>query len=235
MRACTVCHSAIFNTKEHPFCPRWGNTITTNNNNNSFIDVTEQSNILICYRLALFPRLSQIFRECGRNSAAWLQRLQSWRWILMNTGTLWIALLCTAPPFWTALARLQSLLEFQLTSCVILWSFCIHRLVIDTLKDVDASRKCFRLVGGVLVERTVKEVLPALESNKEQVIIMVNMISAVPMRKTDLREPVLHKEQITYSSCYEKLHIFFTYTFYLWIAITGCFFLLTYFITVALA
>ena len=45
--------------------------------------------------------------------------------------------------------------------------FC--SLVIETLKDVDASRKCFRLVGGVLVERTVKEVLPALESNKEQV------------------------------------------------------------------
>ena len=42
-------------------------------------------------------------------------------------------------------------------------------LVIETLKDVDPTRKCFRLVGGVLVERTVKEVLPALESNKEQV------------------------------------------------------------------
>ena len=42
-------------------------------------------------------------------------------------------------------------------------------LVIDTLKEVDPSRKCFRLVGGVLVERTVKEVLPALETNKEQV------------------------------------------------------------------
>ncbi|KAG5261103.1 hypothetical protein AALO_G00300070 [Alosa alosa] len=44
-----------------------------------------------------------------------------------------------------------------------------HSLVIDTLKDVDPSRKCFRLMGGVLVERTVKEVLPALENNKEQI------------------------------------------------------------------
>ncbi|KAG9346655.1 hypothetical protein JZ751_006966 [Albula glossodonta] len=43
-----------------------------------------------------------------------------------------------------------------------------HSLVIDTLREVDPSRKCYRLVGGVLVERTVKEVLPALESNKEQ-------------------------------------------------------------------
>lgn len=62
------------------------------------------------------------------------------------------------------------------------WYFFIFifRLVIDTLKDVDASRKCFRLVGGVLVERTVKEVLPALESNKEQVIIN-DITSAVTM------------------------------------------------------
>ncbi|XP_078527493.1 prefoldin subunit 2 [Lissotriton helveticus] len=43
-----------------------------------------------------------------------------------------------------------------------------HSLVIDTLKEVDPSRKCYRMVGGVLVERTVKEVLPALESNKDQ-------------------------------------------------------------------
>lgn len=50
-------------------------------------------------------------------------------------------------------------------------SLPLHSLVIDTLKEVDPSRKCFRLVGGVLVERTVKEVLPALENNKEQVRI----------------------------------------------------------------
>lgn len=41
--------------------------------------------------------------------------------------------------------------------------------MIDTLKEVDETRKCYRMVGGVLVERTVKEVLPALENNKEQV------------------------------------------------------------------
>ncbi|KAM7138291.1 death effector domain-containing protein isoform 3-T3 [Macrochelys suwanniensis] len=44
-----------------------------------------------------------------------------------------------------------------------------HSLVIDTLREVDPTRKCYRMVGGVLVERTVKEVLPALESNKEQI------------------------------------------------------------------
>ncbi|XP_063700618.1 probable prefoldin subunit 2 [Culicoides brevitarsis] len=43
-----------------------------------------------------------------------------------------------------------------------------HKTVIDTLKTVDPSRKCFRLIGGVLVEQTVKEVLPQLESNRDK-------------------------------------------------------------------
>ena len=46
--------------------------------------------------------------------------------------------------------------------------FCL-RIVIDTLKEVDGDRKCFRMVGGLLCERTVKEVLPILVSNQEQV------------------------------------------------------------------
>ena len=42
-------------------------------------------------------------------------------------------------------------------------------MVIDALKGVESERRCFRMIGGVLVERTVKDVLPALENNKEQV------------------------------------------------------------------
>ncbi|KAL4709582.1 hypothetical protein ACJJTC_007313 [Scirpophaga incertulas] len=44
-----------------------------------------------------------------------------------------------------------------------------HKIVIETLKGVDMSRKCFRLIGGVLVERTVADVLPELEMNSERV------------------------------------------------------------------
>ena len=42
-----------------------------------------------------------------------------------------------------------------------------HDLVIKTLTPLDNDRKCFRLVGGVLVERTVGSVLPSVISNKE--------------------------------------------------------------------
>jgi prefoldin subunit 2 len=44
-----------------------------------------------------------------------------------------------------------------------------HQLVEETLKPLDPSRRAYRLVGEVLVERTVEEVLPSVTSNKENV------------------------------------------------------------------
>lgn len=44
-----------------------------------------------------------------------------------------------------------------------------HKLVVDTLTKLEPERKAFRLVGGVLVERTVEEVLPAVSQNYEGV------------------------------------------------------------------
>lgn len=40
-----------------------------------------------------------------------------------------------------------------------------RRLVLDTLGPVPKDRKCFRLINGVLVERTVEDVIPALQTN----------------------------------------------------------------------
>jgi prefoldin subunit 2 len=44
-----------------------------------------------------------------------------------------------------------------------------HRLVVDTLTKLEPERKAFRLIGGVLVERTVVEVLPAVQQHYEGV------------------------------------------------------------------
>jgi len=42
-----------------------------------------------------------------------------------------------------------------------------HKLVLETLEPLSGERKCFRMINGVLVERTVKDVVPALQTNAE--------------------------------------------------------------------
>ena len=42
-----------------------------------------------------------------------------------------------------------------------------HKLVTETLQPLPKDRKCFRLINGVLVERTVETVLPALQTNSD--------------------------------------------------------------------
>jgi hypothetical protein len=44
-----------------------------------------------------------------------------------------------------------------------------HRLVAETLRPMEEDRRCYHLVSGVLVERTVKEVLPTIEHNRDAV------------------------------------------------------------------
>ncbi|KAL1952518.1 hypothetical protein VTO42DRAFT_5095 [Malbranchea cinnamomea] len=42
-----------------------------------------------------------------------------------------------------------------------------HKLVIETLEPLPPDRKCFRMINGVLVERTVKDVIPSLKTNSD--------------------------------------------------------------------
>ena len=39
--------------------------------------------------------------------------------------------------------------------------------MLKTLEPMPGDRKCFRLIGGVLVQQTVAEVRPAVESNAQ--------------------------------------------------------------------
>ncbi|KAL8693804.1 MAG: hypothetical protein Q9218_001452 [Villophora microphyllina] len=48
-----------------------------------------------------------------------------------------------------------------------LTAFLPFRLVLETLKPLPDDRKCFRMINGVLVERTVKDVMPALQTNSD--------------------------------------------------------------------
>ncbi|KAH8379678.1 hypothetical protein KR009_006482 [Drosophila setifemur] len=52
-----------------------------------------------------------------------------------------------------------------------------HKTVIETLQSADPERKCFRLIGGVLCERTVKEVLPQLVENKDFIAKTITMVT----------------------------------------------------------
>lgn len=42
-----------------------------------------------------------------------------------------------------------------------------HKLVIETLEPLPQDRKCFRMVNGVLVERTIRDVIPSLKTNSD--------------------------------------------------------------------
>ncbi|XP_042021724.1 probable prefoldin subunit 2 [Salvia splendens] len=64
-----------------------------------------------------------------------------------------------------------------------------HSLVVNAIKPLDPSRRCYRMIGGVLVERTIREVLPAVQRNKEgleEVIARLN--EASEKKKKDLAE-----------------------------------------------
>jgi len=53
-----------------------------------------------------------------------------------------------------------------------------HLLVVRTLKDLDADRKCFRLVGGVLAEQNVGVVRPIVEANVTRIEEILSSLSS---------------------------------------------------------
>eukprot|EP00977_Amphora_coffeiformis_P019892 scaffold7575_cov159-Amphora_coffeaeformis.AAC.7 len=53
-----------------------------------------------------------------------------------------------------------------------------HRLVEDTLKPLDGKRRAYRLVGEVLVERTVEEVLPSVSNNREKLETTISSLQS---------------------------------------------------------
>lgn len=61
------------------------------------------------------------------------------------------------------------------------------RLVIETLDPLPKDRKCFRMVNGVLVERTINDVLPALKTNSDGLKqVLEEMLKQYKTKQTEL-------------------------------------------------
>ncbi|KAJ6806153.1 putative prefoldin subunit 2 [Iris pallida] len=73
-----------------------------------------------------------------------------------------------------------------------------HSLVMGAIQPLDPSRRCYRMIGGVLVERTIREVLPAVQRNKEgleEVVARLN--EALEKKKMEIADFELkHKIKI---------------------------------------
>jgi chaperonin cofactor prefoldin len=61
-------------------------------------------------------------------------------------------------------------LIFKLFNSTTISDLVCFSLVINAIQNLNKDRKCYRLVGGVLVERTVGEVLSAVQKNRDNVI-----------------------------------------------------------------
>jgi len=68
-----------------------------------------------------------------------------------------------------------------------------HRLVLEALDPLDTGRKCFRMVGSVIVERTVSDIKPALQNNLVQVGCPTHcQSSGTPLVAVDAPTPRRH-------------------------------------------
>lgn len=64
-----------------------------------------------------------------------------------------------------------------------------HELVCKALEAMDGKRRCHRLIGDVLVERTVEEVLPAVVRNREGLKQAIETLkSQLHQKEKDLAE-----------------------------------------------
>lgn len=64
-----------------------------------------------------------------------------------------------------------------------------HRMVIETLKPMLPDRPAYRLINGVLVERTVGEVLPLLEKQLTNIeALLESLRSQLTKKQSELNK-----------------------------------------------
>ncbi|EDQ89511.1 uncharacterized protein MONBRDRAFT_36976 [Monosiga brevicollis MX1] len=75
-----------------------------------------------------------------------------------------------------------------------------YKRVSETLRKVDPKRKAYRLIGEVLVERSVQEILPAVTKNYEQMNAMLQQLKQLQQNKMDELAAFQKKHKITMKS-----------------------------------
>ena len=58
-----------------------------------------------------------------------------------------------------------------------------HQRVLETLEPLSPTRKAYRKIGGVLIERTVREVKPAISNNKDGIVEVIKSLSTALKEK----------------------------------------------------
>ena len=72
----------------------------------------------------------------------------------------------------------------------------------ETLEPLPGDRKCFRMINGVLVERTVQDVLPQLKTNADGLKkVLEDLLKQYTTKQEELEKwKVCQSEQVVYLS-----------------------------------
>eukprot|EP00300_Choanocystis_sp_HF-7_P028496 c3417_g1_i1.p1 GENE.c3417_g1_i1~~c3417_g1_i1.p1 ORF type:complete len:161 (+),score=37.86 c3417_g1_i1:36-485(+) len=64
-----------------------------------------------------------------------------------------------------------------------------HDLVLTALSEVEDTRKCYRMIGDVLVERTAATVAPAVQKNRAGILDVVDKLKQqMLVKETEIRD-----------------------------------------------
>jgi len=71
-----------------------------------------------------------------------------------------------------------------------------HSLVLQTVGDLPGSRRCFRLIGGVLVERSLADIVPSVQRTHDGIRDIIKQLREQFLKKGDEVDQFAAKYQI---------------------------------------
>src|SRR2546429_8315396 len=77
------------------------------------------------------------------------------------------------------------------------------RLVLETLEPLPKDRKCYRMINGVLVERTVADVVPALKTNSEGLKkVLDDLLKQYKTKQEEMEKWKVRTILLVYAGCW---------------------------------